>query len=162
MSSPRPRTRAQAEAAAPSPAACQAAAAACACFNVRRTARQITQIYDDALAPVSVSSGQFVILLAMRILGTATMLELASAVSLDRSALSRALQPLVARKLVRVQVGLDRRCREVALTTAGLLLLADGAPHWERAQERLQTLLGGEQFTALLQTSQRSFELLTA
>ncbi len=146
---------------APTAAQCRAAAEVCACFNVRRTARLVTQVYDEALAGVKVSSGQFVILLTARIVGSATMQELAEAVSLDRSALSRSLQPLVARKLLRVSVGQDRRRREVSITPAGLQLLADGTPFWERAQQHLQTALGEKGFVGLLRTSRESFQRLS-
>lgn len=150
------------DSAAPSVAQCRAAAEACACFNIRRTARLVTQVYDEALNPVKVSSGQFVILLASRILGSATMHELAEAVSLDRSALSRSLRPLVSRSLLQVEVGMDRRRREVSITTQGLQLLADGVPYWTRAQERMQQALGANGFLGLLETSKESFAQLTA
>ena len=139
---------------------CIEAANACACFNVRRTARLVTQVYDDALAGVGVSSGQFVVLLSTRILGESTMQELAEAVSLDRSALSRALQPLIRRNLVQMTVGKDRRTRRIALTVEGLQLLKDGAPFWMAAQERMQAALGQDGFSELLSTSRRSFEQL--
>ncbi len=148
-------------AAAPTIAQCRAAAAACACFNVRRTARLVTQIYDDCLAPVGVSSGQFVILLTLRILEQATMQQLAEAVSLDRSALSRALLPLEKKKLLKIEVGTDRRRREVSLTPAGLRLLGEGAPHWMNAQNRLQGALGDEGFNGLLDTAKVSYDRLT-
>ena len=157
-----PAPTAPADDLAPTVAQCRAAAEVCACFNVRRTARLVTQVYDEALAGVKVSSGQFVILLTARILGSATMQELAEAVSLDRSALSRSLRPLVTRKLLRVAVGKDRRRREVSVTPAGLQLLADGTPYWERAQQRLQTALGEKGFVGLLRTSQESFKRLSA
>ncbi len=156
-----PDSSAIAEDLSPTVSQCRAAAEVCACFNVRRTARLVTQVYDEALAGVKVSSGQFVILLTARILGSATMQELAEAVSLDRSALSRSLRPLVNRKLLKISVGQDRRRREVTITLAGMQLLADGTPYWERAQHRLQTALGEEGFVGLLRTSQESFHRLT-
>ncbi|MCF3650790.1 MarR family winged helix-turn-helix transcriptional regulator [Synoicihabitans lomoniglobus] len=155
-------TSAEIEARAPSIAQCRAAAAACVCFNIRRTARLVTHVYDEALAPVNVSSGQFVILLSMRILEMATMQQLAEAVALDRSALSRAIRPLVGRDLLQVDVGADRRRREVRLTTAGLAVLADGAPHWQRAQDRLLEGLGEQGFHGLLHTSIESYRQLSA
>ncbi|MCC5023129.1 MAG: winged helix-turn-helix transcriptional regulator [Candidatus Synoicihabitans palmerolidicus] len=150
-------SRAKAEAAAPTVAQCQAAAETCACFNVRRTARLVTQVYDDALGAVKVSSGQFVILLTMRILNQPTMQQLAEAVSLDRSALSRALKPLVDRKFLQVRVGNNRRRREVELTTEGLKLLADGTPHWARAQARMEAALGVNAFNGLIEVSKSSY-----
>ncbi|WP_221029582.1 MarR family winged helix-turn-helix transcriptional regulator [Actomonas aquatica] len=146
----------------PTAAQCQAAAEACACFNIRRTARLVTHVYDEALAPLKVSSGQFVILLAARILDAGTMQELAEAVSLDRSALSRSLRPLVARGLLSINVGQDRRRREVSITADGMQLLADGAPHWQQAQDRMQAALGGNGFEGLLRMSKDSFAALSA
>lgn len=144
----------------PSPAECLAAAEACACFNVRRAARSVTQVYDEALSAVNVSSGQFVILLSVRILSQATMQKLAETVALDRSALSRAVQPLLRRELLSIEPGRDRRTKLITLSPAGMQMLADGAPHWERAQARMRGALGEDGFDGLLRTSRESFERL--
>jgi len=144
----------------PSVTDCVAAAQACVCFNVRRAARSVTQVYDEALAPVKVSSGQFVILLSVRILGEATMQKLAETVALDRSALSRAVQPLMRRGLLKIEPGRDRRTKLIRLSESGMQLLAEGAPYWEQAQARMRGALGQDGFDGLLQTSRRSFEQL--
>ena len=51
--------------------------------------------------------------------GTARMSDLARALLLDRTALSRTLDPLVERGLVSITPGRDARTREVSLTRAG-------------------------------------------
>lgn len=145
---------------APTPAQCAAAVEACACFNIRRTARVVTQVYDEALAGVGVSSGQFVVLLTTRILGGGTLQELAVAMSLERSALSRALQPLLRRKLLEMKVGRDRRTRQIDLTEGGLQLLTNGVAYWGEAQQRMNSALGSSGFEALLQISRQSFDNL--
>ena len=96
---------------------CIQATQTCACFNLRKAARAVTRIYDDGLRPTGLSSGQFVILLAAQIHGSATIRELAGMVGVDRTVLSRNLKPLLACKLIRAKTGLDRRTRRTGSVT---------------------------------------------
>ena len=50
---------------------CVLAATTCACFNLRKAVRVASQRYDEALRPAGLRSTQFVMLLAIRMLGTA-------------------------------------------------------------------------------------------
>src|SRR5262249_6501788 len=58
-------------------------AATCACLNVRRAARAITQLYDEALAPSGVRITQFRLLIAIAVSGSAMLTDLARAVGMD-------------------------------------------------------------------------------
>ena len=49
----------------------------CTCFNVRRAARAISQIYDDALEPSGLRINQFSLLGAIEATGPAPVSELA-------------------------------------------------------------------------------------
>lgn len=129
---------------------CIEATKICACFNLRRTSRAVTQIYDEALRPVDLRSGQFVLLLASRILESATIQQLADTVGLDRSALSRNLKPLLNRGLVRVAPGPDRRTRWISLTDAGENALVEAYPIWEQVQAKITEIIGDRDLMALL------------
>ena len=65
-------------------------------------------------------------------------------------AASRELKVLVARDLVTIERGPDRRARIVALTTAGGETLAAAWPRWEQAQADALADLGGERVTRLM------------
>jgi DNA-binding MarR family transcriptional regulator len=60
---------------------------------------------------------------------------------LDETTLTRNLRPLVEGGWAVVRSGADRRERLVSITEAGLTKLAEADPAWERAQERMQSLL---------------------
>src|SRR5215472_11476472 len=92
---------------------------ACACGRLRRAARALTQLYDDAMAPSGLRVTQFSLLRTLGRSGSMRISELAAAQLLDRTALSRNLDPLVERGLLKVTPGNDARTREVVLTRAG-------------------------------------------
>ena len=55
----------------------------CVCFNIRKSARAITQLYEDALRPTGLRATQFTLLVATRVMGTATINGLAKALVMD-------------------------------------------------------------------------------
>jgi DNA-binding MarR family transcriptional regulator len=122
----------------------------CACFKVRKAARAVTRIYEEALRPINLRSTQFSLLMAARILGPVTMVKLAQATVMDRTTLTRNLQILEKRGLVAIKPGEDQREREVTLTAAGMAVLAKAVPLWEEAQNRVRQGLGEERLQHLL------------
>ena len=135
MSPPRPRS--------------EPYAAPCACSRLRRAARAVTQLYDDALAPAGLRVTQLSLLRTLQRLGTLTIGELAARNLLDRTALSRNLDPLAARNLVAIVPGRDARTREVTLTRHGTSAIAHAAPYWERAQREVARHVGRDRLDGL-------------
>ena len=127
-------------------------ASPCTCGRLRRAARALTQLYDDAMAPSGLRVTQFSLLRTLARIGSSRISDLADAMLLERSALSRNLDPLVDRKLVAVSPGADARTREVRLTPAGKRALAAAAPHWQRAQAHVAKRVGADKIDALVQT----------
>ncbi len=119
-----------------------AASAACTCGRLRRAARALTQLYDDTMAPVDLRVTQFSLLRTLSRDGPARMSDLAARLLLDRTALSRTLDPLVVRGLVAIVPGRDARTREVSLTHAGTIAIRNALPHWKRAQSQVAGRLG--------------------
>ena len=105
----------------------------CACGRLRRAARALTQLYDDAMAPAGLRVTQFSVLRTLARLGAQRISDLAAAQLLDRTALSRNLDPLLERRLVKVVPGSDARTREVELTRAGRAALDAAMPYWRDA-----------------------------
>ena len=103
----------------PAATAPRPAAAPCVCGRLRRAARALTQLYDDLMAPAGLRVTQFSLLRTLAARGPQRMSALAAAALLDRTALSRTLEPLAGQGLVRIATGRDARTREVALTRAG-------------------------------------------
>ena len=123
---------------------------ACACGRLRRAARALTQLYDDAMAPAGLRVTQFSLLLTLARSGTQRISDLAAAQLLDRTALSRNLDPLVERRLGKVVPGSDARTREVELTRAGRAALAAATPYWRDAQAQVAKRLGRTKLDALV------------
>jgi len=125
-------------------------AAPCTCSRLRRAARAITQLYDDALAPVGLRVTQFSLLRTLQRDGTLTIGDLATRNLLDRTALSRNLEPLAAQGYVRITAGKDARTREVALTAAGKSAYQRALPYWRNAQRVVSRKLGEPRTEALV------------
>ena len=124
--------------------------AACVCGRLRRATRALTQLYDDALAPVDLRVTQFSLLRTLAREGSMRITALAAAALLDRTALSRALDPLAERGLVKVLAGKDARTRDVTLTRSGRAALAAAIPLWEGAQAAVDAHLGHANIGALV------------
>lgn len=108
----------------------------CACANLRRAARALSRLYEDALAPVDLSSTQMTVIMFLGRRGPMPLSDLADALAMDRTSLYRALRPLDRRELVRIRATADRRAKEVLLTVDGERHLARAMPHWQRAQDQ--------------------------
>jgi len=112
-------------------------AADCACKSLRRTARAVTQLYDETLRPSGLRVTQFTLLVAVALSEPVPITRLADALALDRTTLARDLRPLNERGLVEVAAGDDRRMRVVRLTRQGRDAIARAYPLWEQAQARM-------------------------
>jgi DNA-binding MarR family transcriptional regulator len=128
----------------------QPAAPPCACGRLRRAARALTQRYDDAMAPAGLRVTQFSLLRTLARGGPACISELAAQQLLDRTALSRNLDPLVEQALVAVAPGKDARTREVSLTTKGAAALRRAERYWSDAQEEVGRRIGKARLAELI------------
>ena len=124
--------------------------AACTCGRLRRAARSLTQLYDDAMAPSGLRITQFSLVRTLAREGPMRISDVASMLLLDRTALSRNLEPLLARGLVSLTTGRDARTRVAAITRAGEAAFAAAEPHWRRAQAAVARKLGRERLDALI------------
>ena len=116
------------------------ASSPCTCFRLRRAARQVSQVYDQALAPAGLSVNQYSILRHAR--SPRTLGELAARLGMDRTTLTRNLQPLLRDGWLAEERGADPRQRVLAITATGRACLAKAQPLWRRAQQRIEGLLG--------------------
>ncbi len=123
---------------------------ACTLSNVRKASRAISQVYDAALQPANIKATQFTLLASLSKQGQLPLSHLADHMVMDRTTLTRNLQPLLKRKLVAIAPGEDRRVRNVHLTPQGKRLLDVALPHWRKAQTRLVDGLGRERWASLL------------
>jgi DNA-binding MarR family transcriptional regulator len=116
----------------------------CNCLSLRQATRRVTQLYDQALTPIGLRATQYSLLAQIEQLGPIALNSLAEAMVMDRATLGHNVRPLEARGLVRLEVGEDRRSREVSITQAGRDLLVEGRPLWRRAQRTFEDEIGRE------------------
>jgi DNA-binding MarR family transcriptional regulator len=124
--------------------------ATCLGLHVRRASRILTQIYDDALVPVGLALNQFSLLVAIQLLDSVAITQLAQELFMDQSTLSRNLKPLEREGWVAISPGKDRRRRLVTLTPSGQRLLEQAIPLWERVQTNLLEHYGQQHWQTLL------------
>lgn len=122
----------------------------CACSNLRKTARAVSQVYDESLRTLGLRASQFALLVAVRLLEPVTVNHLAEAAIMDRTTLTRNLKPLEQQRLIRIEPGNDRRMREVSLTQLGESLLTRAIPLWQQAQSRMADNMGPERLDGLV------------
>lgn len=121
----------------------------CACFNTRKTARLLGQLYDRALEPCGLRNTQFTALAVVERYGSISITELASAMDIERTTLTRNLQVLERDGLVKLGAGVDARSKTVLLTPKGRRRLEAALPLWSAAQKRVLQGFGGKRWRAL-------------
>ncbi|MHC4137562.1 MAG: MarR family winged helix-turn-helix transcriptional regulator [Planctomycetota bacterium] len=95
-------------------------------------------------------STQFVLLVAIQADGTVRLPDLARALSVDRSTLTRNLQPLVRTGLVKTTTQRNARASSVHLTAKGRRLLTRTLPLWEEAQSRFEARIGSRRWKEMV------------
>lgn len=121
----------------------------CLCLQVRKTARKVTQWYDECLEPSGLRSTQFNLLVAIALAQRVPLTRLAEILTLDRTTLARNLKPLETQGLVEVSPGEDKRVRLVRVTEQGHQLLEQALPYWREAQDQVMARLGQPRWNAL-------------
>jgi DNA-binding MarR family transcriptional regulator len=116
----------------------------CVCAKLRRSARIVTSLYDEALAGSGFSVAQFSLLRMLQRAGPCSLTALGAATGHDRTTLNRTLKPLEAAGFVESIEGGDRRARVVQVTPAAREAMARTQPLWEAAQARMTDSLGGD------------------
>lgn len=108
----------------------------CHCLAARRQARELTRLYEEKLRPHGLRATQFTVLAALSQKGPSTIGDLAEALGLERSTLSRSAALLERNGwLGRDESDKDAREHVLRLTPAGLAKLEEAFPDWKAVQE---------------------------
>ncbi len=132
----------------------------CTCFRLRRTARRMTQVYDRHLAQVELTLTQYSLLANLVRREPPSVHALAALMGMDRTTVTRNLKPLLARGLLTLEAGADRRSRQVAVSPAGQALWERAKPLWRAAQTEIESRLGREDTADLHRLLDQSFARL--
>lgn len=125
------------------------ASSPCTCFQLRRAARRVSQVYDRHLAAAELSLNAYSIL--RRSSQPRPLGELADALGMDRTTLTRNLKPLLEAGLLSAAPGVDSRQRQVQISVAGKRRLQKAFPLWQQAQQEVETRFGSARTTTLNQ-----------
>ncbi|MBZ0166417.1 MAG: MarR family transcriptional regulator [Candidatus Omnitrophica bacterium] len=121
----------------------------CICFNLRKAARAITQIYDQMFREIGLTASQISILTSLRMIGGMSVSQLAQAMATDRTTITRNLKPLQRRRLIEIQVGLDKRSRQIDLTPEGLAQTERSAEIFQQFHHKVCGAVGQERMEEL-------------
>jgi len=120
----------------------------CAWFNLRRAARSVTGVYDDALKPAGLRSSGFTLLATVAESEPISVGDLAEALFLDPTTMTRNLQVLRRQGLLAVSLRSSVRKRFVTLLPRGRKALARSFPLWRRVQRKFVNKVGANSWRA--------------
>lgn len=121
----------------------------CTSFKLRQLSRRVSQHFDVRLAQAGLKTTQYSLLSAIEGLAPVRPIDLAAAMTMDASTLTRNLRPLVDAGWATIGPGTDARSRLIEMTAAGTAKRAEAQRCWRAAQEALNLQLGPERVAAL-------------
>jgi DNA-binding MarR family transcriptional regulator len=121
----------------------------CSNAKLRHLTRRVSQHYDHEMGKIGLKATQYSLLSAVFQRGPIRPGDLAKAMALDASTLTRNLKPLVAAGWLTTGAGTDDRSHLVDITPMGREKRTEAQRRWKAAQESLNDLLGIERVLAL-------------
>lgn len=123
----------------------------CTSFNLRKASRAVTQLFDEALKPTGLYSTQFTLLTAISLAEPATITKLSKALIMDRTTLTRNLNPLKKNGWIEISPGEDKRTKTLTITRSGKRVLDQAKSHWDEVQKQVVGTLGKKQWEELME-----------
>lgn len=121
----------------------------CTHFKLRKLVRRVARHYDAEVGKSGLRTTQYSLLSHVAKLGPLRPVDLAAAMQLDASTLTRNLRPLVDAGWLEQGAGPDARSRLVTITAEGRAKRQQAQRHWRQAQESLNAALGADRVAAL-------------
>jgi len=121
----------------------------CACATARRAARLITQLYGEHLHGFGLEAAQLSLLSALGSQPGTSQKQLALALGLDKTTLSRNLKLLYENGWVRAEPAEDHREARLSLTAEGRTVVHRATPQRLRAQNQLQSAMTPAEWKAM-------------
>jgi DNA-binding MarR family transcriptional regulator len=123
----------------------------CLCSSFRRTARALSQVYEEAMRPTGLRITQFTILQALARTGEVKQGRLGEILVMDSTSLTRTLRIMLQQGWIAQRRGEDQRERWLKLSKAGETKLKFATASWEKVQARVQAKLGEAGWKSLMQ-----------
>jgi len=134
----------------------------CTNLKLRQLTRLVTQHYDTEVGKSGLKTTQYSLLSHVMNLGPVRPGDLARAMRMEASTLTRNLRPLQEAGWVEVVAGADARSRSVQITETGRAKRQEAQRHWRIAQEALNERLGVEHVLTLHALLDETVRLLDA
>ncbi len=134
----------------------------CTNFKLRQLLRRVSLVYDRAMAECGLKITQYSLLSHVEKLGPITQADLAKAMGMDSSTLSRNLRPLESAGWVAVHAGDDARSHALSLTAKGRKKRTQAQALWKQAQLQLNETVGVDDVIALHALIDRMTNALSA
>lgn len=132
----------------------------CTNFKLRQLTRRVTRHFDAELAKAGLKTTQYSLLSHVLRMGPLRPVDLARAMGVMPSTLTRNLQPMLAAGWLTMGEGADARSRLISLTEAGREKRAQAQRSWRSAQTSLNAVLGEARVLALHTLIDESMALL--
>ncbi len=111
----------------------------CLCLHAQRAARALARRFDTALKPAGLTNQQFSLMMALNRPQPPGMGPVARLLAMDRTTLTAALKPLVARGWVAIAPDpKDKRGKQLSLTLKGSQALASAVPIWRQVHSEIE------------------------
>ena len=123
----------------------------CTCGELRKAARAITILYDDAIKSSGLLSTQFGLLQVIYNIDSIRISDLADKLRMDRTTLTRNLSVLEREGLIKISQGKDLRTRIVTATQKGRSAVAKALPLWNEVQRKVRQKMGESSWHELMQ-----------
>ncbi len=133
----------------------------CTNLKLSQLMRRVTQHYDAEVGKTGLKGTQYSLLSYVLKLGPVRPGDLARAMKVDASTLTRNLKPLVAAGWLALAPGSDGRSRLVSITDSGRDKRTEAQRRWRVAQEGINQLLGVDRVRALHALIDESLERLS-
>jgi DNA-binding MarR family transcriptional regulator len=125
----------------------------CVSHNLHKTARAVSRSYAESMRPAGLARSQFAVLGYLDEAGPLSVSDLAERLYMERTTLTRNLNPLVDAGLVVRQPSVeDARVKLVTITDAGRRKLAEARGDWRDAQARMLERFGEDAWRDLEHT----------
>jgi DNA-binding MarR family transcriptional regulator len=132
----------------------------CLALNLRKTARIVSSIYDNAVRPAGIRMTQFAILATVGHNPNVSITGLAEWIDSDRTTAQRGLDVLRRRGWIVARKADAGNLRELALTQEGEKKLAEAYSLWEKTQNQIVDRLGDFKARNLLRHLSNTRKLL--
>ena len=123
----------------------------CTCGELRRAARAITLLYDNAFKSSGLLSTQFGVLQIICNIDFIRISDLAGKLGMDRTTLTRNLSVLERQGFIEISQGKDHRTRIVTATQKGRSAVAKAILLWNEVQHKVKQEMGESSWSELMQ-----------